>query len=371
MSLELTISSVKDNLLKGLFPNEAAVSNGAVLPILNQLGWEVFNPSVVFPQFKVETQFKREKRFVDFALMRPNGNPCVFLEAKRVGGAAQGEVQLFEYAFHKGVPLVILTDGQEWHFYLPAEEGNYEERRAYKLDLLEREVTESLYRLSRYLSREAVISGSSLDSARTDYQDNSRRREIDRVLPEAWNKLLLEADESLLDTLAEKVEDLCGFRPDPEACNEFLLKLSGISNQGMTPSSVPLQQDSSSASLPSATVSTVHVEQRGFSLRGQFYPGRFAIDVLASIFDELAASDPTFPERFASRKHGRTRRYLAQNKYDLFPGNPSFADNHSRELRCGWFIDTNNGNAAKEKIIRLACEVAGLEFGRDIVVNLG
>ena len=104
MAMEQTISQIQENLRKGLFPNEAAVTTGAVLPILNDLGWQVFDPSVVFPQYKVETQFKREKRFVDFALLRPNGNPTIFVEAKKVGAAASGEMQLFEYAFHKGVP---------------------------------------------------------------------------------------------------------------------------------------------------------------------------------------------------------------------------------------------------------------------------
>src|SRR5262249_43268218 len=38
--------------------------------------------------------------------------------------------QALEYAFHIGVPSVVLRDGRTWSFYLPAEEGSYEERRA-------------------------------------------------------------------------------------------------------------------------------------------------------------------------------------------------------------------------------------------------
>ena len=68
----------------------------------------------------------------------------------------EGERQLFEYAFHMGVPMAILTDGQEWHFYLPAEQGLYQERKVYNLNILEREVTESANRLNRYLQYDAV-----------------------------------------------------------------------------------------------------------------------------------------------------------------------------------------------------------------------
>ena len=102
MSLEQTISQVQDKLRKGLFPSEAAVSNGAVLPILNALEWPVFDTAVVFPEYTVEVQR------VDYALCRHDGQPVVFLEVKRVGVADSGERQLFEYAFHRGVPLAVL-----------------------------------------------------------------------------------------------------------------------------------------------------------------------------------------------------------------------------------------------------------------------
>jgi hypothetical protein len=37
----------------------------------------------------------------------------VFIEVKQIGRSDGGERQLFEYAFHRGVPMTILTDGQE------------------------------------------------------------------------------------------------------------------------------------------------------------------------------------------------------------------------------------------------------------------
>ena len=112
MPLEETITRVQDNLRKGAFTNEAAVSTSAVLPVLRALDWPDYDPSIVFPEYTVEG------RRVDFDLCRSNGQPVVFLEVKRVGVADRGERQLFEYAFHRGVPLAVLTDGQEWNFYL-------------------------------------------------------------------------------------------------------------------------------------------------------------------------------------------------------------------------------------------------------------
>ena len=64
------------------------------------------------------------------------------MESKGVGNASGAERQLFEYAFHQGIPMAILTDGQEWSFFLPGEQGAYYERCVYKLDLLARTTEE-------------------------------------------------------------------------------------------------------------------------------------------------------------------------------------------------------------------------------------
>ncbi len=372
MDLEGTISQVQDKLRKGLFPNEAAVSNGAVLPILNALEWPVFDTAVVFPEYTVEV------RRVDYALCRHDGQPVVFLEVKRVGLANSGERQLFEYAFHKGVPLAVLTDGQEWNFYLPGEQGDYQERRVYKLDLLERDTSECSTRLNRYLSYSDVVSGAAFDNARSDYRDVSRQREIERILPQAWANLLNESDEALVASLAEKVEDLCGYMPDSETCAAFLSSISrnaGPSTGGGQLSQMPAPyvspQSVSGERAASPTIVSRTTNQIGFILHGQQHQCRNALEVMTSVFERLAANDSTFAERFAARKHGSKRRYLARDKFELYPDRPDFCERYSSQLTFGWFIGTHYRKVAIRKIVLLACEVAGLEFDNDLVVNLG
>ena len=132
MSLAEEISRIRKTLETGRFRNEASVSFGAVIPILEALKWPVRNTDIVAPEYSLEA------RRVDFALCYPEMKPIVFIEVKQVGQTEGADRQLFEYAFHAGVPMAVLTDGQEWHFYLPGERGAYQERRVYKLDLLER-----------------------------------------------------------------------------------------------------------------------------------------------------------------------------------------------------------------------------------------
>lgn len=198
------------------FGSEAAVSQGIVLPTLQQLGWPVFDISVVAPEYSVEG------RRVDYALCHPGDNPYIFIEVKKVGCTTGADRQLFEYAFHLGVPMAILTDGQEWSFYLPGEQGRYDERRVYKIDLLERDVSEAATMLMRYAGYENICSGEALKLARSDYQNIAKERIIETHLPKAWEMMLKDRDSLLLEILAEKVEDLCGYKPCPDLCRHFI-----------------------------------------------------------------------------------------------------------------------------------------------------
>jgi predicted type IV restriction endonuclease len=154
--LDQELQTIQAGLRSGIFPNEASVSQGIVLRILNALGWPTYDTQVVSPEYGLEG------RRVDFSLAHPRNKPRVFIEVKQVGQSDGAERQLFEYAFHKGVPMVILTDGREWNFFLPGELGDYGERRVYKLDILERSTEESVLRLERYLSYARVCAGDAL-----------------------------------------------------------------------------------------------------------------------------------------------------------------------------------------------------------------
>ena len=144
MSLETTLADIIARLRQGRFPNEQAVSQGIVLRVLQELGWDIDDTTSVWPEFQTG-----EGR-ADFALCHPSSKPAEFIEVKPPGKAEDGVRQALEYAFHTGVPFIVLTDGRTWSFYLPAEQGSYEDRRVYKLDLFERPPAEAAETLCRY-----------------------------------------------------------------------------------------------------------------------------------------------------------------------------------------------------------------------------
>ena len=144
---------------------------------------------------------------------------------KQPGRAEEGIRQALEYAFHTGVPLVALTDGKTWSFYLPAEQGSYEDRRVYKLDLFERPPAEAAAALHRYLARSLVESGEALETARKEYRSRNRRAQARTAIPEAWREMVEKGDEFLVDHLAKAVESKVGVRPEDDEVAEFLAAL--------------------------------------------------------------------------------------------------------------------------------------------------
>ena len=361
------IIAIRNGIKTGRFVNEAAISHGVVLRILHALGWPIYDTDIVAPEYSLAG------RRVDYALCHPRGKPVAFVEAKHPGQSSEGDRQLFEYAFHQGVPMAILTDGQEWHFFLPAEQGDYGERRVYKLDILERQPAESIDRLKRYLDFRAVSSGEALEAARRDYRDVAKEREIQATLPEAWTKLVDDADDLLLELVADKVESLCGYKPEPDMVATFLadrLRLTTSSSQLV---SVPLnsavvRQPRTALQPPSQDLPA----SIGFTLEERVHRARNARDVLVKVLQALADRDPSFLERFAALpKHGRTRRYVGRSREELYPGRPDLARDHAIELRPGWWVGVNLSRPAIERVIEMACQVADLRYGIDVRVHLG
>lgn len=353
------ILDISAGIKAGRYVNEATVSQGVVQRLLNKLGWPVYDTEVVAPEYSLGT-----KR-ADYALCHPPREPVILVEVKQVGQSKGADRQLFEYAFHKGVPMAILTDGQEWNFFLPTEQGDYNERQLYKLDLLERTAEEAEVSLRRYLDYEAVRSGQAIEAARTDYRDAARRRTAQRTLPEAWDRLVESEDELLMELVSDKVEDICGVKPEPDAIAAFLRQHGGSQADARPVAERKKAQQSAQPVADSSPTRSV-----GYTLDGRWHPARSARAVMVGVFEELVERNAEFPERFAALpRHGRKRRYLARTREELYPDSPHLINN-AHQLRSGWWIDPHASRSGIERRIKMACEVAGVKYGDDLRVGL-
>ena len=251
MALERDIEEIRAGFKTGRFGSEAAVSQGIVLRLLSALGWPIHDTQAIIPQFVLGG------RRVDYALCHPPGKPIAFIEVKNVGQGGGAERQLFEYAFHEGIQLAILTDGRGWGFFLPAEQGDYAERRVYKLDIVESDLSECTHRLNRYLKYDVILTGDAIAAARKDYGDVSRERQIKAALPQAWEQLVENEDELLLELVVDRVESLCGYKPDFNTVASFLKE-----NVAALAKIPPSQQKSPQLEAPRSTMSAPSEEWR-------------------------------------------------------------------------------------------------------------
>ena len=373
MSLEVVIEDIRNGIKTGRFSNEAAVSQGIVLRLLDTLSWPAYDTQIVCPEYSLGG------RRVDYALCHPPGRPIAFIEVKQIGQSEGAERQLFEYAFHEGVPLAILTDGREWNFFLPAGQGDYGDRRVYKLDLIEREVSESATRLNRYLNYEAIKSGAASKNALEDYNNASRVKQMESTLPRAWESLLAEEDEILLELVADRVESLCGYKPNLDMVAHFLKKRGKVpeiapsTNQLLKPPTYPPHPTRPRNSVGTGPVTI------GFIFKGKEHSARNGKDVMVKIFELLAKRDATFLDRLDVVFHNqklknkkKTRRALAKNLEDLYDNKDmEWKTKYSERLSTGHWVGTNYGIREIEGFIQTACEVASLDYGKDLIVNLG
>ena len=220
MTLKEHIDNIRNGLERRQFTSETAVRQGIINPLLGELGWPTSKTQIVFPEYTVE----RGK--VDYALCYPPKMPRIFIEAKQSGKLDGAERQLFGYAVHQGIRVAILTDGQKWIFFYPSGEGTYEERKVIELDLLTGDREENAYYLNRYLNYKLVKTGEAFEAIEADYRNFSRNRELERYLPEVWNKILQEKNQILLQTVIEEMKKVCRYIPTEEEALAFLKSLA-------------------------------------------------------------------------------------------------------------------------------------------------
>ena len=109
--------------LVGHIETEEATKTALVLPFLQELGYDVFNPSEVVPEFTADVGIKRGEK-VDYAICI-NGDPIFLIECKPHGAKLDNYgSQLYRYFSVTTARVAILTDGLEYRFYSDLIEPN-------------------------------------------------------------------------------------------------------------------------------------------------------------------------------------------------------------------------------------------------------
>lgn len=117
---------------------EEATKTAVVMPFISRvLGYDVFNPSEVVPEFICDVGTKKGEK-IDFAIVR-DGKVQILVEAKKIGDplALSHAGQLIRYFHVSNSRIAILTNGQHWHFYTDLDRPNVMDDQPFlRLDLL-------------------------------------------------------------------------------------------------------------------------------------------------------------------------------------------------------------------------------------------
>ncbi|MBU3699658.1 MAG: restriction endonuclease [Candidatus Kapabacteria bacterium] len=112
------IVRLKDNVL-----TEEATKNAMIMPFLQVLGYDVFNPLEIVPEFVSDIGTKKGEK-IDYAIMQ-NGQPVILVECKHhAQNLDVHDGQLLRYFHVSKAKFGILTNGITFRFYSDLVEPN-------------------------------------------------------------------------------------------------------------------------------------------------------------------------------------------------------------------------------------------------------
>ena len=105
-------------------PTEEATKTSLVLPFIQMLGYDIFDPAEVVPEFTADIGIKKGEK-VDYAIMQ-HGKPIILVECKKYGSnlAEEAVSQLVRYFGVTDAHFGILTDGIIYRFFSDIDQPN-------------------------------------------------------------------------------------------------------------------------------------------------------------------------------------------------------------------------------------------------------
>lgn len=104
---------------------EEAAKNALVMPFLQLLGYNVFNPAEVVPEFTCDVGTKKGEK-VDYAILSADGKVAMLIECKAANAdlGINHAAQLFRYFATTEARVAILTNGVVYKFFSDTETPN-------------------------------------------------------------------------------------------------------------------------------------------------------------------------------------------------------------------------------------------------------
>ncbi len=326
---------------------DEAATKQIILNLLSLLGWSTYKRDEVWLEYSVGG-----KR-VDCSLRTNNSNK-VFLEAKRVNEELENskhQEQLLGYSFQEGVKLAILTNGVTWGFYLPLREGSWERRKFYTIDIYQQEAEGIAYKFIDFLAKENVATGKAIENAEAIYKSQQKQNILQETIPKAWNKIITEPDELLVELINETTEKLCGYKADNKMIAQFLSSnkdrfcVAGETQSKETPSYVRGIKSTPEPSPRGKRPGKTFIKPRRFSFQGRSYDVRNLYEILVKVCEIIYEEDGDKFRKVAlrlERPRSQFTHRFSYNKRELAEAKPVG--------KSGIYVDTKINKANMSKV---------------------
>jgi predicted type IV restriction endonuclease len=277
LALSEKIPQISNNLL-----TEEATKNALVMPFLHSvLGYDVFNPNEVIPEYTADTPNKKGEK-VDYALIKDN-EVQILIECKKYKDplSIKHAGQLFRYFSVSNARVAILTNGSQYQFFTDLDAPNkMDERPFLELDL--EHLDEQIIPEVKKLTKTSFDIGSIVDAA----GDLKYLNGIKKHLQEQFKM----PDEELVKFFASKV--YCGpitkkikdqFTPlIAKALKQFLndninARLQSALVGGSNVDDVEIENDSNNNDDEKSRVVTTEEEIEGFNVVKAILRQKFSV----------------------------------------------------------------------------------------------
>lgn len=126
MELEVRIGELAERFRqhRSILGTEEAAKTTLVLPFLQALGYDVFNPAEVVPEFTCDVGTKKGEK-VDYGICI-GGEITMLIECKPAGGdlSIKHASQLYRYFAATDARIALLTNGAVYRFFTDADKAN-------------------------------------------------------------------------------------------------------------------------------------------------------------------------------------------------------------------------------------------------------
>ncbi|MDQ0478007.1 hypothetical protein QF004_002542 [Chryseobacterium sp. MDT2-18] len=190
MDLKIKLQQLYERVdsLKDQINTEEATKNAFVLPFIQILGYDIFNPTEVIPEFICDIGTKKGEK-VDYVI-KNNDHPILIIECKHWKENADAHnSQLHRYYHVAKARFGVLTNGHIYNFYTDLEQPNImDEKPFFTLNL--NDIKDSSVKILGKFTKTDYNLESILDSAEALKYIKAIRKEFEKEVAEASDEFV-------------------------------------------------------------------------------------------------------------------------------------------------------------------------------------